>query len=130
MLCNPTADLIPSHLGAIPADCVPLYERIAREGTPESRYSGCYALLFFTDSTDVVPIVIDLVDQESPEDMRVGSCGPILLLRDRFAANYFWDTAAWRDWWNTLVPSLRIARSLFYGGADSRARDDVNMLKA
>jgi hypothetical protein len=99
--------IIPSHLGAIPADCVPLYERMSRDGSPVSRYYGCYALLFYTDITDVVPIVIDLVDQDWPEDMRAGSCGPILLLRDRFAVNYFWDTEAWRDWWDTLNVELQ-----------------------
>jgi hypothetical protein len=79
---------------------------MAREGPSESRYYGCSALLFFTESTDVVPIAIDLVDQDWPEDTLVGSCGPVELLRDRFAVNYFWDTAEWRDWWDKVGAEL------------------------
>ena len=90
--------IVPSHLGEVPADCVPLYERMAREGPPESRYWACRALLLYTPETDVTPDAIDLISQARPDDARPGSGGPIELLRDRFAENFFWDTTAWREW--------------------------------
>jgi hypothetical protein len=91
--------IVPYHLGEIPAECIPLYERMAREGPPASRYWACEALLLCTPKTDLTPIVIDLIDQSRPDDIGTGSSGPIELLRQRFAENYLWDSTAWREWW-------------------------------
>lgn len=90
--------IVPYHLGALPAECIPLYERLAREGPPASRYWACEALLRCTPRTDAVPIVIDLIGGRRPDDV-AGSWGPIELLKDRFAENFFWDMDAWREWW-------------------------------
>jgi hypothetical protein len=35
--------IVPSHLGAVPEECIPLYERMAREGPPAARYWACTA---------------------------------------------------------------------------------------
>jgi hypothetical protein len=91
--------IVPHHLGAVPAECVPLYERMAREGPPASRYWACTALLLCTPRTDAAPIVIDLIGQRRSDDVRTRSWGPIELLKQRFAENFFWDVTAWRGWW-------------------------------
>jgi hypothetical protein len=91
--------IVPYHLGAIPADCVPLYEQIARAGPPASRYWACMALLLCTPKTDAALIVIDLIGQERSDDVKTGSWGPIELLKQRFAENFFWESTVWREWW-------------------------------
>jgi hypothetical protein len=91
--------IVPSHLAAVPDDCVPLYERMAREGPPASRYWACAALLLCTPRTDVVPIAIDLIDSSRPGELTTVRSGPIELLKRRFAENFFWDATAWRGWW-------------------------------
>jgi hypothetical protein len=91
--------IVPYRLGAVPAECVPLYERMAREGPPASRYWACTALLLCTPKTDAAPIVIDLIGERHSDDARTGKWGPIELLKERFAENYFWDLTAWREWW-------------------------------
>jgi hypothetical protein len=91
--------MVPSHLGPVPEECIPLYERMAREGPPAARFWACTALLLGTPKTDVVPIVINLIGPRPTGDVRAGSWGPIHLLKQRFAENFFWDTTAWREWW-------------------------------
>lgn len=91
--------IVPYHLGAVPADCIPLYERMAREGPPASRYWACTALLLGTPGTDAASIVINLIGEESSDHVRTGNWGPIELLKRRFAENFFWDSTAWREWW-------------------------------
>ena len=91
--------IVPDHLAALPDECVPFYERMAREGSPASRYWACAALLLCTPRTDVVPIAIDLIGSSQPGDVGTPSRGPIELLKRRFAENFFWDTTAWRGWW-------------------------------
>jgi hypothetical protein len=92
--------VVPHHLGTIPDDCVPLYERMVREGSPTGRHFACMALLLYTDKTDSVPVTIDLIEEGQRGNLAASSdWGPIDLLRTRFAVNYFWDTDAWRDWW-------------------------------
>ena len=91
--------IVPDHLAALPDDCIPLYEQMAREGPPSSKYWACAALLLCTSRTDVVPIAIDLIESNRPGVLAAEGRGPIVLLKDRFAENDFWDTAAWRTWW-------------------------------
>jgi hypothetical protein len=91
--------IVPYHLGPMPADCVALYERMVREGPPTSRYWACTALLLCTPETGATPIVIDLIGEKRSDDVRTGSWGPIDLLKQRFAENFFWDVTAWREWW-------------------------------
>jgi hypothetical protein len=91
--------IVPYHLGSVPEECIPLYERMAREGPPAARFWACAAILLGTPKTDVVPIAIDLIDQIQPRDLRTRIWGPIDLLKLRFAENFFWDTTAWRGWW-------------------------------
>jgi hypothetical protein len=93
--------IVPSHLGVVPDDCVALYERMAREGPPASRYWACTSLLLCTPRTDAVPIAIELIGQRPTGEMSAGFWGPISLLRERFAENFYWDTSAWREWWAT-----------------------------
>jgi hypothetical protein len=88
--------IVPYHLAAVPAECIPLYERMVREGTPTSRYWACSALLLCSPETDAVPMTIDLIGP--PGDV-AGGWGPVELLKYRFAENFFWDTTAWREWW-------------------------------
>src|SRR5207245_585868 len=40
--------ILPGPLGGLPAECVPVYLRIAREGPLTSRYWACVALLMGT----------------------------------------------------------------------------------
>ncbi len=91
--------IVPYQFGGLPAECIPLYERMAREGPPAARYWASVALLFGTSKTDVVPIAIDLISQRSPGDVNAGNWAPIDLLKQRFAENLYWDSAAWREWW-------------------------------
>lgn len=91
--------IVPYRLSTMPEECIPLYERMAREGPPASRYWACAALLRCSPRTDVVPIVIDLIAQGDRDHVRASTWGPVGLLRDRFAENFFWDTTAWRKWW-------------------------------
>jgi hypothetical protein len=106
--------IVPHHLGAIPEDCIPLYDHMVRDGPPASKYRACMALLLYTDRTDAVPVAIDLIGERRPGDFSVGQhYGPIDLLHVRFAVNYFWDMTAWRVWWAehrsdepTLTPQL------------------------
>jgi hypothetical protein len=91
--------IVPTHLGALPGECVPHYEQMARQGPPAARYWACVALLLGTPKTDVVPIVIDLIGQNDPRAVRAWTWGPIDLLKQRFGENFFWDTTAWRGWW-------------------------------
>jgi hypothetical protein len=91
--------IVPYQLGTMPAECVPLYERMAREGPIASRYWACTALLLCTPKTDSAPIAIELIGQRQPRDVMTGSWGPIELLKERFAENFFWNTTAWREWW-------------------------------
>ncbi|WP_145951998.1 hypothetical protein [Paludisphaera borealis] len=91
--------IVPYHLGPLPADCIPLYERMARDGPPASQFWACTALLLCTPKTDAVPIVIDLIDQKPADDLKPRNWGPIELLQWRFAENFDGDTAAWRRWW-------------------------------
>ncbi len=91
--------IVPYHLGAVPAECVPLYERMAREGSPACRYWACTALLLCTPKTDTVPIVIDLIGQRRSDNIMTAGWGPIELLKQRFAENFFWESTAWQGWW-------------------------------
>ena len=99
--------IVPYHLGSVPDECIPLYERMAQEGSPAARYWACTALLLGTPKTDVVPIVIDLIGPRPTGDVRAASWGPIQLLKQRFAENFFWDTTAWREWWAEHGPEMR-----------------------
>lgn len=90
--------IVPYELGEAPAECVPLYERMAREGPPASRYWACTALLHCTPRTDAAPLVIDLIGLRPLDGGRTGRWGPIELLKVRFAENFFWDVAVWREW--------------------------------
>jgi hypothetical protein len=96
--------IVPYHLAAVPDDCVPLYERMAREGSPASRYWACKALLLYTPRIDVVPVAIDLIGSSQPGELTGVRSGPIDLLKARFAENFFWDTTAWRGWWAEHCP--------------------------
>ncbi|MGC8638973.1 MAG: hypothetical protein ACP5XB_03735 [Isosphaeraceae bacterium] len=67
--------IVPYHLGSVSEECVPLYERMAREGPPAARYWACTALLLGTPGTDVVPIVIDLIGPRPTGDVGAASWG-------------------------------------------------------
>ena len=89
--------IVPYHLGAVPAHCLALYERMASEGPAGSRYWACMALLLCRpEADDAASIAIELIGEPGEA---TGSWGPIELLKQRFAENFFWDTAAWKQWW-------------------------------
>src|SRR5262249_1708042 len=94
--------ILPFDTGAIPPEDLPLYLRMAREGATPARYYACEALLLYTDRTDVVPDVIDLIEWEAlrvPKKPSDRDARAIRLLQRRFGVNFFWDVAAWRRWW-------------------------------
>ena len=91
--------IVPHHLGELPADCIPLYEQMARNGPPASQYWACMALLHYTPKTDVTPLVINLLSQEQRDNSAKTSSGLLDLLKRRFAENFYWDVPAWREWW-------------------------------
>jgi hypothetical protein len=91
--------IVPHYLGRLPPDCIPLYERMAREGPPAARYYACATLLLYTPSADAAPIVFDIIARSRPDNITTADSWPIELLRKRFAENFFWDSAAWRQWW-------------------------------
>jgi hypothetical protein len=41
------------------------------------------------------------------EAVSATSWGPIYLLKQRYAQNFFWDTIAWREWWAQNGPDMR-----------------------
>jgi hypothetical protein len=62
------------------------------------KYWGCKALLHFSNGPDAIDAAIDLIDQDKPDQFTSRQSGAILLLKERFGVNHFWNTAAWRAW--------------------------------
>lgn len=96
--------LHPNHLGTIPEADLPDLLRLAHQGRVDLRFWACRAILLFTESTEVVPDVIEILGRREPL-----SASPVVvlpsrfaeasLLRTRFAENHFLDATAWRAWW-------------------------------
>jgi hypothetical protein len=85
-------------LGYMPENCEPIYQRWLRSSNPNVQYWACDALLKFGQSPEAVDVAIDLIELSPPESMHWDKWAAIRLLKNCFAVNYFWDTAAWRDW--------------------------------
>jgi hypothetical protein len=85
--------------GSMPDDCLPLYLQMLHNGPWESQYCAAYALLWHSDNLDAVPVLIDRISQAPSGDDAFEVYPAIQLLQQRFAVNYFWDAAAWKEWW-------------------------------
>ena len=90
--------IVPHHLGYIPDDCLPIYNRMLLSENSTIQYWACQALLAYAPTDDAVDVAIDLIDQSVPSDAALQHPGAIYMLVRRFAVNYFWDTKAWRSW--------------------------------
>ena len=58
--------------------------------------------MMYADRTEETPLLIDDIEQEVRDyPTRFGdrNSTPAMILRWRFGVNYFWDVAAWRQWW-------------------------------
>ena len=89
----------PHRFGEIPEDCLPLYRRMLHSESPAVRYWSAQALLMYSDCVEPVPMLIELIAAAKPSGHPVFDSGPVSLLRNRFAVNFFRDVDAWRAWW-------------------------------
>lgn len=94
--------LFPHHLGYVPGDCLSLYRKLLQSGEQRLQYCACHVLLEYTDSREAVDTAIDLIARSKPSDSTRTHSAEILMLRRRFAVNFFWDVEAWRRWADTL----------------------------
>ncbi len=86
--------------GADPDRDLPDLLRLAHQGRADTRFWACWAILLYTDSTEVVPDLFDVLGQPSaPSDIPDQRFAEISLLKSRFAENHFQDISAWRAWW-------------------------------
>ena len=71
--------------------------RMTKQAT---RHFACWALLSYTEDVTCVPCVIDMIERASPADHSSSHSLTIMMLKNRFGVNFFWDTDAWRQWWS------------------------------
>ncbi|MEX0711215.1 MAG: hypothetical protein WD278_02625 [Pirellulales bacterium] len=91
--------LWPYWMGHVPKECLPLYRLMLQSDQPEVQFWACFPLVMYEGDPEAVEVAIDLVGKSSRGSSASRHPGAILMLRDRFAENFFWDTAAWKRWW-------------------------------
>jgi hypothetical protein len=91
--------LWPYWMGHVPEECLPLYRLMLQSDQPEVQFWACFPLVMYEGDPEAVEVAIDLVGKSSRGEAASRHPGAILMLRDRFAENFFWDTAAWKRWW-------------------------------
>jgi hypothetical protein len=82
----------------MPENCEPIYRGWLNSSNPEVQHLACDALLNFGQSPEAVDVAIDLIESSPPESAYWDSWAVNYLLKNCFAVNFFWDTAAWRNW--------------------------------
>ena len=97
---------------SVSPELVPALAQLARAAPPGARWRPGQTLLLFADRAEEAPLLIDDIEQEvrdHPARFADRNLMPGRILRWRFGVNYFWDVAAWRQWWKGYQRNLSSA---------------------